>query len=89
MNENKYFLSQIKRATDGTYTKGVVIHDTLDNALNGFHAYFGAYGYGKDANTDYVACFVSDMSGAIIRSEVDNRIPVPEPNTSSVDDVTE
>lgn len=73
MNE-KYFLSQIKRATDGTYTKGVVVHDSFDNALNGFHAYFGAYGYGKDANTDYVACFVSDMSGAIIKSEVDNRI---------------
>ena len=77
--ENKYFLSQIKRATDGTYTKGVVVHDTLENALNGFHAYFGAYGYGKDANCDYVACFVSDMSGAIIKSEVDNRIPVPAP----------
>ena len=77
--ENKYFLSQIKRATDGTYTKGVVVHDTLNNALNGFHAYFGAYGYGKDANCDYVACFVSDMSGAIIKSEVDNRIPVEEP----------
>lgn len=76
--ENKYFLSQIKRATDGTYTKGVVVHDTLDNALNGFHAYFGAYGYGKDANCDYVACFVSDMNGAIIKSEVDNRIPVEE-----------
>lgn len=70
----KWFLSQIKRATDGTYTKGVVVHDTRDNALNGFHAYFGAYGYGRDANCDYVACFVSDMSGAIIKSEVDDRI---------------
>lgn len=79
--ENKYFLSQIKRATDGAYTKGVVVHDTLDNALNGFHAYFGAYGYGHDSNTDYVACFVSDMSGAIIKSEVDNRIAVEEPVT--------
>ena len=79
MNEQKWFLSQIKRATDGTYTKGVVVHDTKDNALNGFHAYFGAYGYGKDATCDYVACFVSDMSGAIIKSEVDNRIPAPEP----------
>jgi hypothetical protein len=55
MNEQKYFLSQIKRATDGTYTKGVVVHDTLNNALNGFHAYFGAYGYGKDATTDPAA----------------------------------
>lgn len=74
----KWFLSQIKRATDGTYTKGVVVHDTLNNALNGFHAYFGAYGYGRDANCDYVACFVSDMSGAIIKSEVDDRIERPE-----------
>jgi hypothetical protein len=83
--ENKFFLSQIKRATDGTYTKGVVVHDSMDNALNGFHAYFGAYGYGKDANCDYVACFVSDMSGAVIKSEVDNRIPVEQPanNTES------
>ena len=71
--ENKYFLSQIKR-TNGEYSKGVVVHENKDNALNGFHAYFGAYGYGKDANTDYVACFVSDMAGAIIKSEVDNRI---------------
>ncbi len=70
----KYFLSQIKRATDGTYTKGVVVHDSLNNAMNGFHAYFGAYGYDHDKTCDYVACFVSDMSGAIIKSEVDNRI---------------
>lgn len=75
----KWFLSQIKRATDGTYTKGVVVHDTKDNALNGFHAYFGAYGYGRDASCDYVACFVSDMSGAIIKSEVDDRIERPAP----------
>lgn len=82
--ENKYFLSQIKRELKNgeyVYTKGVVVHDTLENALNGFHAYFGAYGYGKDANCDYVACFVSDMSGAIIKSEVDNRIAVEEPVT--------
>lgn len=78
MNEEKWFLSQIKR-TNGEYQKGVVVHDTRDNAFNGFHAYFGAYGYGKDANTDYVACYVADMNGAVIKSEVDNRIPVPEP----------
>lgn len=77
MNEQKWFLSQIKR-TDGEYTKGVVVHDSYNNVLNGFHAYFGAYGYGHDANTDYVACFVSDMNGMIIKSEVDNRIAVDE-----------
>lgn len=77
MDENKWFLSQIKR-TGGEYAKGVVVHDSYNNALNGFHAYFGAYGYGKDANTDYVACFVSDMNGMIVKSEVDNRIAVDE-----------
>lgn len=73
--EEKWFLSQIKR-TNGEYAKGVVVHDTKDAAFNGFHAYFGAYGYGKDVNTDYVACYVADMNGAVIKSEVDNRIPV-------------
>lgn len=77
--EEKWFLSQIKRNnTTGAYDKGVVVHNTKDNALNGFHAYFGAYGYGKDSSIDYVACFVSDMSGAIIKSEVDDRIERPE-----------
>lgn len=71
----KWFLSQIKRDKEsGVYTKGVVIHDSKENALNGFHAYFGAYGYDHDKTCDYVACFVSDMSGAIIKSEVDDRI---------------
>ena len=79
MFEEKWFLSQIKRSTEGAYTKGVVVHDSYNNALNGFHAYFGAYGYGKDATCDYVACFVTDMSGAIIKSEVDDRIERPEP----------
>lgn len=82
MFEEKWFLSQIKRATDGTYTKGVVVHSSKNDAMNGFHAYFGAYGYGKDANCDYVACFISDMSGAIIKSEVDDRIERPEPEES-------
>lgn len=77
--EEKWFLTQIKRdAESGEYTKGCVVHDTKDNAFNGFHAYFGAYGYGKDATVDYVACFVADINGAVIKSEVDNRIPVEE-----------
>ena len=81
--EEKWFLSQIKRnKEDGTFTKGVVVHSSKDDALNGFHAYFGAYGYGKDATCDYVACFVSDMSGAIIKSEVDDRIERPEPEAT-------
>ena len=80
--EEKWFLSQIQRNKEtGEFTKGVVIHASKDDALNGFHAYFGAYGYGKNANIDYVACFVSDMSGTIIRSEVDDRIERPTPES--------
>ena len=75
--EEKWFLTQIKHNND-TWEKGCVVHDTKENALNGFHAYFGAYGYGKIDTTDYVACYVADMSGAIIKSEVDDRIPRPE-----------
>ena len=80
--EEKWFLSQVKRSKEtGEFTKGVVVHNSKDDAFNGFHAYFGAYGYGKDTTVDYVACFVSDMSGAIIKSEVDDRIERPEPTS--------
>ena len=80
--EEKWFLTQIQRSTEGVFTKGCVVYDTKDNALNGFHAYFGAYGYGKVASIDYVACYVANMSGAIIKSEVDDRIPRPEVEVS-------
>lgn len=73
----KWFLTQIKH-NEGIWEKGCVVHDSKENALNGFHAYFGAYGYGKIATTDYVACYVADMAGNVIRSEVDDRIPVEE-----------
>lgn len=82
--EEKWFLSQIKRNKEtGNFDKGVVVHSSKDNALNGFHAYFSAYGYGKDGTIDYVQCSVSDMSGAIIRSEVDDRIERPDPYKES------
>lgn len=79
MNEDKYFLTQIKR-TDGTYSKGVVVKDSLDAARQSFHAYLGAYGYGNEAKTDYVACYICDMAGRITDSCVDDRRPQPEPN---------
>ena len=76
--EEKYFLVQIKH-TNNVYEKGVVVKDSLTAALQSFHAYFGAYGYEHDANTDYVQCSVLDMTGLVRRSEVDDRIPRPEP----------
>ena len=77
--EEKFFLTQIKRHT-GEYTKGVVVKNTLDAARQSYHAYLGAYGYGNEQGTDYVACYICDMAGRITDSCVDNRIPVPEPN---------
>jgi hypothetical protein len=75
--EEKFFLVQIKH-TNNVYEKGVVVKDSFIDALQSFHAYFGAYGYGHDEHTDYVQCAVLDMTGLVRRSEVDDRIPRPE-----------
>jgi hypothetical protein len=78
MFEEKFFLTQIKR-TNGTYEKGVVVKNNLEDAKQAYHAYFGAYGYNHDANTDYVQCLIYDINGTIVFGpEVDNRIPAPE-----------
>lgn len=78
--EDKFFLTQIQRATNGTYTKGVVVKDTLDAARQSYHAYLGAYGYGNAANIDYVACYIADMYGRITDSCIDDRRPKEEPS---------
>lgn len=64
--ENKFFLHQIKR-TNSEIEKGIVIKDTLDAAKQSFYAYLGAYGYGGNADTDFVQCFITDLlSGGMI-----------------------
>lgn len=77
MIEEKYFLVQIKH-TSGTWEKGVVVKDTLDAARQSYHAYLGAYGYGKDANTDYVAVQIFGDTGATFDFTIDDR-RTPEP----------
>ena len=67
--EVKYFLHQAKR-TNGTYSKGMVIHDTIDAARQGFHAYLSAYGYGHEQGTDYTYAYVDDSNGAVIEKPV-------------------
>jgi hypothetical protein len=82
MNEAT-FLAQIKR-TNGVYEKGVVVKtgETSEaDAKQGFHAYFGAYGYGHDPNTDYVMCYIISDDGRVLGWEKDDRRPVPEPET--------
>ena len=69
-----FFLVQIQRSTEGVYTKGVVVHETLNAARQGLHAYLGAYGYGKVATIDYVQCAILDSNGMVRDGAVDNRI---------------
>lgn len=71
MNENKFFIHEIKR-TDGTVEKGIVVKDTYDGAKQGYHAYLGAYAYGNNADTDFVSCMITDMSGMVLMTETWN-----------------
>lgn len=73
-----YFLAQVKR-TNGTVEKGVVVKETYDEACQSYHAYLGAYGYGKDANTDYVLVHILNEDGLGLKGEVWKKAePQPE-----------
>lgn len=69
--ENKFFLHEIKR-TGETINKGIVVADTYDAALQGYHAYLGAYAYGHEANTDFVSGMITGMNGAVLMAETWN-----------------
>lgn len=66
MQNNVYFLVQVKHnKTSDVWEKGVVVKSTPENnnrdaALQGYHAYLGAYAYKHDPNTDYVYTEVID-----------------------------
>lgn len=74
--ENKFFLHEVKR-TNGTFTKGIVVSDTYDAALQGYHAYLGAYAYGHESGTDFVQAMITDMSGATLLQETWRAAPAP------------
>lgn len=67
--EIKFFIHEI-RGHDGTIdNKGIVVAETYDAAKQGYHAYLGAYAYGHDANTDFVSCMITDMTGSVLMAE--------------------
>ena len=66
--ENKFFLHQIKR-TNGTFDKGIAVKDTYEGAKQSYHAYLGAYAYGQNAETDFVSCCITAMSGMLLMDE--------------------
>lgn len=65
---NTYFMHQIKR-TNGAIEKGIVVKETYEAAKQSYHAYLGAYAYGQNANTDFVSCMITDMTGAVLMRE--------------------
>lgn len=66
--DNKFFVHQIKR-TSGTYDKGIVIKDSIEAAKQTYHAYLGAYAYGRDENTDLVFCEITSNAGIRMMAE--------------------
>lgn len=78
MNENKFFLHQIKH-TNGVYDKGIVVKDTYDAAKQGYHSYLGAYAYDHDATTDFVSCMITDAlsGGMVLMQEIWRKAETP------------
>lgn len=76
---NKYFLVQVKR-TNNVIEKGVVVKDSYDDACQSYHAYLGAYAYGKDANTDYVLVHILNSDGLGMKGEVWKKAEEPVEN---------
>lgn len=83
--EEVYFMHRIKRKTDGTWDKGIEVKaggtskENLEAAKQSYHAYLGAYAYGKNADTDFVACFITDTRGNRVLWELWDGRPEPEP----------
>ena len=95
---NIFFLHQIKH-TNNAYDKGIVVKDlerregesdealsqrNYEAALQGYHAYLGAYAYAHDPQTDFVSCEITDLSGARLMGET-WKAPEPEPEPESAE----
>lgn len=64
--ENKFFLHRIRK--DGNaYTTGIEVHDTLDAAIQSFHAQMKmAYNNPSYPNMTYVSCMVTDEQDQVV-----------------------
>lgn len=74
---NKFFLHQIK-CTNGTYEKGIVVKDSYDEALQGYHAYLGAYAYGQNNDITFVDCMITEVGSMTILNHEQWTKPVTE-----------
>ena len=62
---NKYFMHRIQ-VENGTTTKGIEIHDTLDSAVLAYHGRM-KNAYGASAGMTFTSCMITDGSGAVVR----------------------
>ena len=77
---NTFFMHRIKHNKSAdTWDKGIEVHATPDSAKQSYHAYLGAYAYGKSSDVDYVSCSVTDIYGARVVPEENWIEPQPEP----------
>ena len=87
MANEVFFLHRIRhyqKNGEWTWDKGIEVKDAegVDNfeaAKQAYHAYLGAYAYGHDADTDYVACYITDLMGSRLMWEGWDKIPRVEP----------
>ena len=77
-----FFHHRIKR-TNGEYTKGVEVHETLDSAEQAYHAYLGAYAYGRETGTDFVHCMITDEVATTLENKLWKPTPAPTPEPSA------
>lgn len=80
--EQVFFMHRIKHTTTG-WDKGIEVKsttgaDNLAAAKQAYHAYLGAYAYGNNAETDYVACKITDLYGAVLMEETWIKPETPE-----------
>lgn len=68
-----YFVIQ-KRHGSGGWNNAIVRKDTENDALLQLHGYMFTYGYGKDADLDYVSCHIQTLDGRIISGVIDDRM---------------
>ena len=60
-----FFIHEIKK-TGNQYEKGIVVKETIEEAKQVYHSYLGAYAYGKDVDTVFVDCMITEENSNII-----------------------
>ncbi|MBO7421944.1 MAG: hypothetical protein J6T99_00970 [Oscillospiraceae bacterium] len=62
--QEKYFLHRIQEK-NGSFTKGIEIHDTLDAAVLSFWGRM-KLAYGGDPDITFMSCKITDINGGVI-----------------------